>query len=366
MDGFSRRTALGGVLALVTAPVLGGVRADAMDSPVRVGVLTDLTGPLAPYAQRLLAGMRYRADELGGGHGGMPPIELVVQDAAGDPKTAQDATAALLDQGVHALVGASVPWLCAPLVEMGQTACTPVVLPVSGTPPTESFVFQSGPTAQQVVKAALRNVQSAGLTKVAQLALDKAAAPDLLGAAASDLGLQVAGVETFALDATDLSGPAGKIAAAKPEAVLVSALPPQSGPAVQALKDAGFTGPVLVSPEGVLPDLPEGTKAVAPWVINASGTPETVPNVATLRRFAAGYATANGPVTPAAGFGADAITLVHQAFLGTRDRKAARAQLEGLCCLGVCGVFTVTPEQHAGLAPDALAVATMTKGVWTF
>ncbi|NUR27234.1 MAG: ABC transporter substrate-binding protein, partial [Catenulispora sp.] len=171
MDGFSRRTALGGALALVTAPFLGGVRAEAMDSPVRIGVLTDLTGPLSAYAQRLLAGMRYRAGELGGGHGGMPQVELVVRDAAGDLKTAQDATAALLDDGVHALVGASVPWLCAPLMEMGQAACTPVVLPVSGPPPTESFVFSSGPTTQQVLKAALQNVKSAGLTKVGQLAL---------------------------------------------------------------------------------------------------------------------------------------------------------------------------------------------------
>jgi len=54
-------------------------------------------------------------------------------------------------------------------------------------------------------------------------------------------------------------------------------------------------------------------------------------------------------------------------LLGIRERadQMAREQLESTCCVGVCGVYNLTAEDHAGLADDALVVATSKAEKWT-
>ncbi|MEV4417818.1 hypothetical protein [Catellatospora sp. NPDC049609] len=104
-----------------------------------------------------------------------------------------------------------------------------------------------------------------------------------------------------------------------------------------------------------------GGDALVPVAAEAA---ETLPHWSPLRRFAE-FADAPGPADPSAGYAADAVTLLHQAFLGHRDRKAARDALESACCIGVTGVYTMSPEDHGGLAADALTVATSRAGSWT-
>jgi len=134
---------------------------------------------------------------------------------------------------------------------------------------------------------------------------------------------------------------------------------------VTTIFTAGWTGPILLAPEGVHPafhttagDAAEGVQAVGPWLIAADSAPDSVPNLATMRRFTEGFTPDNGSANPAADFGADAVSLTYLAFLGHRDRKMAREQLESTCCVGVCGVYNITADDHAGLAEDALVVAT--------
>ncbi|HEX6684111.1 MAG TPA: ABC transporter substrate-binding protein, partial [Candidatus Limnocylindrales bacterium] len=111
---FTRRKALlGSGLTLLAAAgaTLPPRRAWAMPmAPLRVGVLADLTGPLSRLGKQIQTGIGYRAEALnsagghgGGGHGGASQIELIVADTAGDEAAA---VASLLEQGVHALVGA--------------------------------------------------------------------------------------------------------------------------------------------------------------------------------------------------------------------------------------------------------------------
>lgn len=52
------------------------------------------------------------------------------------------------------------------------------------------------------------------------------------------------------------------------------------------------------------------------------------------------------------------------AFLGERDRKAGREQLENACRTAVCGAYAMTAANHAGLASKALVTAVMQDGVW--
>jgi branched-chain amino acid transport system substrate-binding protein len=54
-------------------------------------------------------------------------------------------------------------------------------------------------------------------------------------------------------------------------------------------------------------------------------------------------------------------------FIPKIDLRAGieREPLEGTCCVGVCGVYNLTAEDHADLADDALVVATSKAGNWT-
>ncbi|MEV0270059.1 ABC transporter substrate-binding protein [Hamadaea sp. NPDC050747] len=385
MTKVSRRAALGGGLALVAAPFLwaGHPAAAArprtesgMQGPVRLGVLTHQTGPLAAYAQRQLLGVRTRADQVNaaGGHGSAPEIELLVREAGADEKSAATAASALLDEGVHAVIAATAPWLTEAAAGQCTLGCVPVIAPVTGIVPTGPYAFQSAPSAAQVLRTALGAAKKAGASKLGHLATDKLASPpivDLVQTEAANQGLSIAGFEPVPVDATDLKDAVGKLVAAKPDVLVISALPPQSGAAVRDARAGGWTGPIVLTPEGVHPsfhstagDAADGVQAVSPWLPVADSAPDSVPNLATVRRFAEAFAP-NGPANPAAGFGADAVALTHQAFLGHRDRKMAREQLENACCVGVCGVYNLTAADHGGLADDALTVLTSKSGKWS-
>lgn len=374
MAMFTRRTMMGSALAALAAPWFGAAAQarpalqstpESMQSPLRLGLLTDLSGPLAALGKRQVLGAQYRVDQLNGGgmHGGEQQVELLIRDAAGD---AGAAASALLDEGVHAVIGGVAPWLSAPIAAQCQLACTPLIAPSSGDAPTQPYVFQVGPDSAAVMKALLAAAKAGGAKKVGHLVLDKLATPGLLEAATAQSaaqGVAIVGTEQVPLDAADLAPALGKLTGAAPDALLITSLPPQSASAVQAARDGGFTGPIVLAPDGVPPGLePDpNLKAVVPWVTLADAVTDSVPNVATLRRFAAGF---GGGADPAVGYGVDAVSLAHLAFLGQRDRKTGREQLENACCAGVCGAYAMTPMNHAGLDRNALVTAVMKDGVW--
>lgn len=356
----SRRILLSSGMAALAAPWAGaGAYArpvlEGMTAPLRLGMLTG-----GAVGSRHVAGAQYRTDQLNGGgmHGGERQIELLVRDAAGDPATA---VSALLDEGVHAVIAE----LAAPIVSQCQLSCTPLIAPTSGDTPAQPYAFLAGPTNVQVMKALMAAAKAGGAAQAGHLVTDKLATPGLLDAADTESatqGVTLTGTEQIPADATDLAPAVGKLVNAKPDALLISALPPQSASAVQAAREAGFTGPILLAPDGVPRKIEDANlKAAVPWVTLAGSAPDSVPNAAALKRFAAGF---GGGAEPAVGYGVDAVSLAHLAFLGERDRKAGREELENTCCLGVCGPYAMTAGNHAGLDKNALVTAVSQGGVW--
>ncbi len=322
MVTWSRRAILAGALGGAFGAAAG---ASASDGPLRIGVLDSNPGA------------EYRAQALKSESGTM--IELIVHSDGVDEAHTRDAAASLLDQGVHALIGPATPWLADATTAFADAACTPMVLPAPGT--LSPFVFAAGPTPLQAATAMLK---ASAPHKLGLLALDKLSTPD---------GVDV---ERFPVTATDLTAPLKALVAAKPDVVAVLAPPPFDAMALRDAKVAGWTGPVLLPPTAVGVAAPDGTQIVAPWLAAPQHAPESLPQTATLRRFVAGF----GPVNMQSASGADAVTLLHLAFLGHRDRKMARDQLDKMCCLGVCGVY-----EMGRLRDDALAPMTMLNGVWT-
>lgn len=377
----TRRLLLAGGLGLAAGPVLATGRAAAADPPLRLGVLVARTGALVEHGRQQALGVQRRADTLNGsgghgaGHGAAAQLELLLQDAGDSAASARDAVSRLLDRGVHGIVGPAAGWLDDAAAAAAQYACTPIVLPSPGTAPTLPYAFRSGPTDAQVYRALLAAMTGTGERAAAVLRLDARDSPQLretADAAAAGRGARIVSTETVPVDATGLADKLKALLAATPEALLLDLPGPLAAQAAAAARTAGWTGPVLSTPDAVQPAFPqlagdaaEGVRAVSPWLPVAGEAAEALPQWPALRRFAEEFGAAYGPAGASAGYAADAVTLLHQAFLGHRDRKAARDQLEAACCVGVTGVFNMTADDHAGLAGDALTVVTSRAGEWT-
>ncbi|GHJ48075.1 hypothetical protein Cs7R123_54170 [Catellatospora sp. TT07R-123] len=366
----TRRTALISALGLAAAPLLPG-RAAAALAPLRLGLLT------SPADNQLLFGVQQRAAALGGGgaHGMATPIELLTQDVGQTATSAREAVSLLLDRGVHGIVGPAAGWLGEAAAAEADRACTPIVLPAPGAAPELAYAFRSAPTDAQIHRALFTAMTGAGQRAAGVLRLaprDTPALRDTVAAEAAARGAWVAATELLPADAAGLADRIAALLAATPDALLLDLPAALAAQAVTAARAASWTGPVFTTPDAVQPAFgqlagpaAEGVRAVSPWLPVAAEAPEALPQLTAVRRFAERLAGAGGPADPLAGYAADAVTLLNQAFLGHRDRRTAREQLESTCCIGVTGIYNMMADDHVGLAPEALIPVTAHDGGWT-
>lgn len=101
---FGRRRFLAGTGALLAAPALLGRRAArAAGAPIRVGLVTPRTGPLAFFAEPLGFVLDQFAPALAEGANGRP-IEIIVKDSQSSTARAAEVTAELILADEVALV----------------------------------------------------------------------------------------------------------------------------------------------------------------------------------------------------------------------------------------------------------------------
>lgn len=81
-----------GVLAVTVAPA---VRAD--ENPIKIGFLAPLTGPFADVGKDMVEGVQLALKSLGGKIAGRP-VELLIQDTAGEPDTGLSKARLLVEQ----------------------------------------------------------------------------------------------------------------------------------------------------------------------------------------------------------------------------------------------------------------------------
>jgi branched-chain amino acid transport system substrate-binding protein len=225
-----------------------------------------------------------------------------------------------------------------------------------------------------VIRELMRAAKGAGAQKIALLSLEPLGTEPYLRRVqqqATAQGLALTGAERFGLDATDLTAPVQAALAGQPDALVVNALPPYDVMVVRAARAAGWQGTLLLPPSAAHPGFHPGAgpaaedaTLIAPWLAAPDQAPTALPNGPTMRRFSESFAAVNGAAGSHAGYGADAVSLLHLAYLGHRDRKAAREALEQMCCVGVSGVFNMTGANHAGLDQAALTTLTSRGGRW--
>lgn len=369
---FSRRTAIGAGLAMAAAPLSEPFAAQAVPErrSLRVGVLLDTSGPASIHGKRQLLGVQHQARTLS-----TPAarLELLVRDTEGSVDTTVAQLKALLDNDIDAIIGTSMPRTAEPVVETAQAAGVPVIVPTTVSPPSQPFGFCCAATADQVARQFMRSIAGSSARRAGMLILDTLHTPQRLDGfrrAAAANGVELVAVAQFsAADGIPLA--LGALTGGSADAIMVVTPPPFNALAVKGLHELHWEGGVFCGVSAAHPgfldiagEAAEGVHVVAPWIVLGDRVPDTRPNSWAIREFTAGFTPRHGPVGTFAGYGADAVTLLHHAFAGHHDRTRARENLEHMTCVGVTGVVRMTPANHAGLDDDALTTVVVRNGTW--
>lgn len=359
------------VLGLATAPVLAA-------DPVTVGSIEILSGPNAAYGTAIKAGMELALKEVNAkGVLGGRPINLVVEDSAGNKEQAINAARKLIGRDkVTAIIG--------PTLSNEMFAVAPVVndrkIPIIGTSTTAKgitdigpFVFRTSLPEADVVPAAIKAAQKKyGIKTIALLyANDDAFSKssfDTFKEAAEKAGLQIKAIESFGSKDTDFSAQLTKIKALNVDAVGITALvEPTSGVMLQA-RQLGFTDKtVFIGGNGAnSPKLGEiaGTAADgmlvgSPWFI-AKKDPANDKFVADFR------AAYNKDPDQFAAQAYDTMKIVAQAIdkAGSTEGDKIRQALLDTKFTGVMGPFAFTPGRDPA-STEGVVVLVMKGGKFT-
>jgi branched-chain amino acid transport system substrate-binding protein len=252
MQGFGWKRALV-VLALAatcatlasTAQARVDVGATASASAYKVGVVYSRTGALAAYGAEYIEGLRLgllyatHGTNTVDGH----PVQLNLQDTAGDPATGVSEAKTLIGQGYKLIVGpvsSAVALQVAPLAEQNH------ILFISGPAATDAltginrYTFRSGRQSYQDVLAANSYLQGAG-RKVVVFAQDYAFGQGNYAAVKAVLGGKGHSVSSILvpLTANDFTPFAQQVVQAKPDLLFVAWAGSTTAAMWQALQQQG-------------------------------------------------------------------------------------------------------------------------------
>ncbi|WP_433285048.1 ABC transporter substrate-binding protein [Micromonospora sp. CA-244673] len=309
-------------------------------------------------------------------------VRLDIRDNRGNPREAARQAAELTRAGAQALVGGTLAETSVALAEAAEKVKTPflslglgdgVVLPLD----ERTFSFQLTPDAVDVARRLADLVGTQRVRRVALLAADGLHGDSGVQAVRAALaGGDADLVRTIRLPATGRSfaAAARRIAAAKPDGVIVWGAAPDSGVAARELRRARYRGPLFFDAGAVAEDTlsaanaaaVEGAYAVHPACL--SGSTLTATSTADLERrdFTYRYTQRYGTSNTFAPYASDALQLVAASarLAASLDRGRLRAFLQTQVAEGIAGGYAFTAARHGGMEPDSLAVHVLTQGAW--
>ena len=176
--------------------------AEATGEPLRVGIITSSSGPLAAYGNQFLSGLEVGLDYATDGTGaiGDRPIEFIFEDAAGDPAQATSVVTDLIGQGVNVIAGTVVSGIAlqvAPLAEQNDILYISGPAAADGVTGINRNTFRAGRQSYQDVATAagfLEDVEGQNVTVFAQ---DTAFGQANVAAVEAVLGTQGASVDSI-------------------------------------------------------------------------------------------------------------------------------------------------------------------------
>jgi branched-chain amino acid transport system substrate-binding protein len=351
-----------------------------------VGVSLALTGPGASLGLPARNALALWPDTLGG-----EKVRVIVLDDAADPTIAMKNARRFVEDKVDVIVGASntpATIAIAQVADEGQTVqISPS--PAELQPGRDKWVFRDVMHAEYYTEGILLAMKAAGVKTLGFLGLSDAYGESHLVALdkqAAAMGIKVVAVERFTRADTSVAGQALKIAAARPDAVLVVAVGGGAALPQKALKDRGYRGKIYHTAASLTSDFIRLAGKDADGALVMSGPeqvaeqlPESHPGRKLALEFVQAYESKYGAKTRTQ-FSAhiyDIGVMLQQVVPialkkgqpGTADfRSALRDALENTGATGgivtTKGVLRYTPSDHWGYGPDARVMVSWRAGDW--
>jgi branched-chain amino acid transport system substrate-binding protein len=188
-------------------------------------------------------------------------------------------------------------------------------------------------------------------------------------------GLRLDQTERLPTTGGDFRPVARRVAASRPDAVVVWAAAPDSGAAARALRKSGYRGAVFFDTGAVAEETlrgpnaaaVEGAFAVHPMSLSGSTLTSIAGSALARRDFIYRYVQQYGEYHGFAPYASDGLELVATAtrLADSLDRGRIRAFLETQVIEGMAGWYAFTPTRHGGMEADSLALFTVTQRAWT-
>lgn len=356
---------------LAVAGCGGGQKKEAAKSDgvptAKIGVICYLTGGGAAYGKAIREGFELAQSEINAQ--GKVKIDLLFEDSKGEKSEAINAMNKLVHKdNVVAILG---PTLSGEMFAAGPIA-NQVGVPTMGTSTTAEGITEIGPyifrnsipeyaVIPQVIKATKDKL---GLKRVALMYSNNndqhVSAFKTYEKVLKENGIEIVAIESFADKDTDFSAQLTKIAALKPDAVVVAALYQEGALIMKKARDLGITVPFIgnngfVSPQLIVSAGPAANGLIigTPWY------PEKDSEI--VRKFVAAYkAKYNTAPDQFAAQAYDALYLYAKAIENsgtTTDRKKLRDALAEVKNIeGVTGNFSFDANRNPEMSINILEV----------
>jgi len=245
-----------GLLSLAVVASLSFSLVKGQDvTPIKIGVAVAQTSNVALLGQEQVIGAKI-AEKYFNDKGGVNgrPIELVIQDTAGDEAGAINAFQTVIAAGVVGIVGPTLSQQAFASDPMAEEAGIPVLAPsntAKGIPEIGDYIGRvSAPVAvvaPNAIRAALEIDPAIKDVVVFYAQNDAFASSETVTfqETAAALGLNVATVQTFQTTDTDFSAQITNATALNPQLAIVSGLAADGGNLVRQLREFGYTGLII-------------------------------------------------------------------------------------------------------------------------
>ncbi|MCX7981843.1 MAG: ABC transporter substrate-binding protein [Syntrophales bacterium] len=349
---------------------------------VKLGALFSVTGPpsFLGEPERNTAQMMVEKINKGGGVKGKK-LELIVYDTQGDPTKANQAADRLIKEDkVVAIMGPSTTgetMAVIPLVEKAQIPLVSCAAGIKITEPVKKWVFKTAQNDSLAVEKIFQHLKEKKINKVAILTVSDgfgSSGREQLKIHAPKYGIQIVSDDTFGPKDTDMTAQLTKVKGTQAQAIICWGTNP--GPAVVArnVKQLNLNIPLYMShgvsskkfielageaAEGII--LPSGKVLVADLLPDKD--PQKRHLLSFVQEYKARFKTEGDHF---GGHAWDAVMLIKNAMENSGFTPAAiRDGLEKTKNFsGIGGIFSFSPEDHAGLTVDAFVLVQVRNGTW--
>jgi len=366
--------------ALAAAACAGGASSSSNtpSGPIKIGLLTSLTGNYAPLGTNDKLAAQQMTDEVNakGGINGRK-VELDIVDDASDPNQTVVQLTKLIDDGVVAIEGppqSTAELAIKPLVNEKKIPDVSVGAADQQVLPPTPYLWQTTPLSSQVATACLKFLQQQGKTRLAMLTDTKnayaIAGHDTTQQKLGGYGLTLVDDESFETTQTNFGPQIAKIQAAKPDFLLVWATgaPPvvitkqwaAAGTGIPLMMTAAEASPLYLTPSGAAAEnvYVQATLGVIGQAVPASNKYKKL-----IDGFAGPFQQANNIWPPQ--FAWDSMIAMSFLFDAIKRKGATsegiRAGLDSISLDTPQGHYTYTSGKHYGM-PDSSNLMSQVKG----